>query len=419
MSSTPTDGEGRGGASRPSDAAARDERAPRDERELRGALRLLHGAVFLASFDRLAIAPLLLLIALDLGVPVEQVAVVATLYFVGYGATQVLWGFASDRLGRVRTVRTALALSVVAGAVSAMAPDVVVLAVARLVAGAAYAAVFPTAIIYIGDSLPPHRRHGPLTDLMAVSAVGMATATVVAAGIADLVGWRAAFGAPAVAAAVLVVLLRRVPEPAADLPRQRPAASLAAVLLRPWPVAVLLLVLVEGMVLVGVLTYLPALLQRTGMSTTGSGLVTAGYGLAVMLAAPLVKRLAGAGMSATRRLAVGGTLATWAYVALLVDQAWFGVLAACVLLAAGWAFMHTTLQTWVTEVAPGARATAVSLFASGLFLGGAAWTAIGAAPFASGAFTGYLAAGAVLSAALGAAATSLHRSYDRAAATHA
>lgn len=400
----------RGDSEVPGDSEAPGSRsAEPEERELRGALRLLHSAVFLASFDRLAIAPLLLPIALDLDVPVEQVAAVATLYFVGYGATQVLWGFASDRLGRVRTVRIALALSVLSGVVGILAPTVGVLAVARLVAGAAYAAVFPTAIIYIGDSLPAHRRHGPLADLMAVSAVGMATATLVAAGIADLSGWRAAFAAPTAAAVVLVVLLRRVPEPAGDAPRQRPGASLAAVLLRPWPVVVLVLVLVEGMVLVGVLTYLPALLQRAGMSATGSGLVTAGYGVAVLLAAPLVKRLARAGMSAPLRLGTGGVLATAAYVALLLDQEWVGVLAACVLLAGAWAFMHTALQSWITEVAPGARATAVSLFASGLFLGGAAWTALGAAPFASGRFTGYLVAGAVLSAALGVAATWLHR----------
>jgi MFS transporter, YNFM family, putative membrane transport protein len=382
-----------------------------DERRLRGALRLLHSAVFLASFDRLAIAPLLILIAVDLDVPVQQVAVVATLYLIGYGLTQVVWGFASDRLGRVRTVRIALLLAVLAGLGSALAPGIVALGVARFVAGAAFAAVFPAAIIYIGDSLPAHRRHGPLADLMTVSAVGMATATLVAAGIADLSGWRAAFAAPTVAAAVLVVLLRRVPEPAVDLPRQKPGASLVAVLLRPWPVTVLVLVLVEGMVLVGILTYLPALLQRGGMSTTGSGLVTAGYGAAVMLAAPLVKRLARTGMSAERRLVTGGALAAAAYGALLLDQAWVGVLAACVLLAGAWAFMHTSLQTWVTEVAPGARATAVSLFASGLFLGSAAGTALGAAPFASGRLTGLLVAGAAVSATLGVAAARLHGAY--------
>src|SRR5690606_2309906 len=118
------------------------------------------------------------------------------------------------------------------------------------------------------------------------------------------------------------------PEPEATHARQRPGAALAAVLLRPWPVAVLVLVLVEGMLLLGVLTYLPALLQRAGMGTTLSGLVTAGYGLAVMVATPLVKRLGRGGMSPARMLAWGGVLSTGAYVALLADRDWPGVLVA-------------------------------------------------------------------------------------------
>lgn len=388
-----------------------DVHRPENGRALRRALHLLFAAAFIASFDRLIITPLLFPMARDLDVPVEQIAAVATVYFVGYGLMQVVWGFVSDRIGRVRTMRVALTLAALAGLATILAPGVLVLGVARFVAGAAFAAVFPGTIIYIGDSLPPDRRHGPLADLMAVSALGMAAATVVTAALNDLAGWRVALAVPTVVATVVVVLVARVPEPEATHARQRPGAALAAVLLRPWPVAVLVLVLVEGMLLLGVLTYLPALLQRAGMGTTLSGLVTAGYGLAVMVATPLVKRLGRGGMSPARMLAWGGVLSTGAYVALLADRDWPGVLVACVLLAGAWAYMHPTLQTWVTEVAPEVRATAVSLFASSLFLGSAAWTAIGAAPFAADDLVGYLVVGTALSVALGVAAWWLRRSY--------
>jgi MFS transporter, YNFM family, putative membrane transport protein len=50
--------------------------------------------------------------------------------------------------------------------------------------------------------------------------------------------------------------------------------------------------------------------------------------------------------------------------------------AGTVLLGAGWAFMHSTLQTWATDMAPDARATAVSLFATMLFSGSALGAAI-------------------------------------------
>jgi MFS family permease len=42
------------------------------------------------------------------------------------------------------------------------------------------------------------------------------------------------------------------------------------------------------------------------------------------------------------------------------------------LLGLAWAAMHSSLQTWATEVLPAARATVVSLFAGSLFLGSAA-----------------------------------------------
>ena len=45
---------------------------------------------------------------------------------------------------------------------------------------------------------------------------------------------------------------------------------------------------------------------------------------------------------------------------------------AMALLGITWIFMHTTLQTRATEIAPAARATGISLFAFSLFLGSSA-----------------------------------------------
>jgi MFS family permease len=41
------------------------------------------------------------------------------------------------------------------------------------------------------------------------------------------------------------------------------------------------------------------------------------------------------------------------------------------LLGVAWAFMHSSFQTWATQVVPAARAAAVSLFAGFLFVGSA------------------------------------------------
>lgn len=354
-------------------------------------LRLLHVGTFLSSFDRLLIAPLLLPIAVDLDVPVERVAAMATVYLFGYGLMQVVWGVVSDRLGRVRTMRLALAIAAVAGAATTLAPTIDSLVAARLVAGAAFAASVPGALIYIGDMVPLRERHGPLTDLMTATALGMASATVVGAALADLVSWRVAFAIPAVLVAVVVVAMRRLPEPPA-VPRRALLAPLGSVLRSRWPLVVLGFAFVEGMLFLGILTYLPATLQAGGMGTTLSGVLAATYGVCVGLFAAVVKRLARR-TSPARLIATGVATGIGAYGALVTDQGPAGVTVASVLLAASWAFTHSTMQKWATEVAPAARATVVSLFASSLFLGSSAWTALGAGYVAAGRFETYFALG--------------------------
>src|SRR5690625_6826710 len=84
------------------------------------------------------------------------------------------------------------------------------------------------------------------------------------------------------------------------------------------------------MVLLGVLNYLPTSLQFEGMSTAGSGLVTAAYGIGIVVFSRVVKVLS-TSLPATRLIAVGGVLGTFAYVALVVDQALVGVLLGSIL----------------------------------------------------------------------------------------
>ena len=57
-----------------------------------------------------------------------------------------------------------------------------------------------------------------------------------------------------------------------------------------------------------------------------------------------------------------------------------------VLFGLAWAPMHSSLQTWATEVLPSARATVVSLFAGSLFAGSALSATSRAGPAEAGRF---------------------------------
>ncbi|WP_104523703.1 MFS transporter [Blastococcus atacamensis] len=343
----------------------------------RSQLRGLQGVNLVSSLDRSTIAPMLLVIAADLRVSVAEVTLVASVYYLTYGLMQPVWGIVSARIGTVRTLRLTLIGAAVVGIASSLSPDVVVLAVLRSIAGGLFAAAIPASLVYVGTTVPVERRQQPLADLMAGVAVGMAVATVAAGWAAELISWRWAFAVTAVAGGVLAFLLRTLPE----LPRvpgaARPVRALLAAVREPWTALVLALGFVEGAALTGVFTFVAPGVEESITGGAGlAGTVVAAFGVSVLLFTRVVRPLSRR-LSTPTLLVIGGAAGSAGFGVLVVQRGLVGGVLACVLLGAAWAFMHSTLQTWATSVAPAARAQVVSLFAACLFLGGSTGAALG------------------------------------------
>lgn len=359
---------------------------------------LLQLVAVTSTLDRFAIAPMLVAIAADFAVPLTQVVPAATAYFLAYGLLQPVWGIISDHRGRVATMRLALGLAAACGLASALAPSVALLAVARALAGACFAAAIPTTLVYVGDAVPAARRHGAVTDIMTGVAAGTALASLGAGFVAQELSWRWAFGLTAAVAAVLCGVLRYLPEP----PREPAAPALAGirlVLTRPWPLLVLGIGFAEGFILLGLFTFIPAALEYSGSSTGVAGAVAGSYGLAVLVFARVVKRLS-ATQPAARLIAFGGSCAIAGFGLLAARQSVPVVLLACLVLGAAWAFLHSSIQTWATSVAPRARATAVSFFAAALFAGSSGGAAAGGMLAGGAAYRELFGLGAVLAVPL-------------------
>jgi predicted MFS family arabinose efflux permease len=173
-----------------------------------------------------------------------------------------------------------------------------------------------------------------------------------------------------VAALVLTVLLRRLPEPPRTRTHRTLLTPLVAVARSRTTVLVLGLAFVEGAVLLGVLTLLPPAVEAAGASTALAGAVTGVYGLAVFVAAGLVGRLSRR-VHPSWLIGLGAGSAVAACAVLAVSRAPAVALGVTLLLGLAWTAMHSSLQTWATEVLPAARATVVSLFAGSLFIGSA------------------------------------------------
>lgn len=358
---------------------------------------------------------MLVTIAASFGASLTKAAAMASVYYLLYGGMQPVWGMLSDRIGRVRVMRLTLFGAAVAGVISALAPSLNVLIGARALAGGLFAAVVPAALVYVGDTVKMDSRQKALADLMAASAVGTALATVCGGVAAHLEVWRAAFATPALAGGALALFMARLPEPesfSVEENREGPLVQLGRVVRKPWAIVVIGAAMVEGAVLLGCITFLAPFMESGGTSPTIAGLIVALYGVAVLSWTRVVKYLTGY-LGPSLLILVGGAMLAAGCASGAWVQPPVGAGLAAVLIGGGFAFMHSTLQTWATEVVPEARATVISLFAAALFAGSGVSAAL-AAPLAdSGRYGLLFTTAAVISAILVTFATLARWSYER------
>ncbi|WP_324652009.1 MFS transporter [Georgenia sp. H159] len=368
-------------------------------------------ASFVSAFDRLALTPILIDISEDLGEPLPAVLGVATLYLFAYALMQWGWGVLFGRLGRARTLRLSLLIAAACGIVTAASTNLALLAISRTLSGAALAAVIPAALVYIGDTVPARNRQGPLADIMIATAVGMAAGTLVPGLLAEYATWRLSFVLVFAVAILSIVAIRSIVDPPlSDDAVVGSWRALRYIFAIPQARLVLLFVFVEGVVVIGVLSVLPTVLQLNGVTAAVAGLTTAAYGVAVLLFAPILKRAANV-LQLPTMLGLGGVFGVLAYVAMSIDQSTSGVLIGAVFLAGTWAFMHTSMQNWATRVAPGARPLMISVFAGLLFLGSSIGTAIGMMFAGTGDFSIYFVGGLLTMTGVGVGAYAAIRSY--------
>lgn len=330
-------------------------------------LALLAG-VFISTFARFLMPPMLLAMSTDFDVTLAVISLAASAYFLTYGLAQPVWGIVSDRIGRVAVMRTALLLSAVLDALSAIPMPIGAFVVMRALSGACMAGVFPAALIYVGDAISdPRDRQPRIALLMSGVAMGITLGTLAAGLGVETIGWRAFYLVTAALSALVAAYVSRVPEPprAPSLPIRR---SFSIVLSDGWSWLLYALVFVEAGILLGGFAMIPASIELAGNSPAVAGLLTAGYGVSVLVMSAIARYLS-ARLAAATLLVIGGAGAIIGFGLLAVEISPLLVIASVILLGVAWVFMHSTLQTWATSLTAEARATAVSLFAGFMFLG--------------------------------------------------
>lgn len=338
--------------------------------------RLLYIGSFIAYADRFGLAPTLVSISEDLDESLAAVTVMATVYFFLYGALQPVYGILSDRVGRVLVMRCALVGMSVASAGAALAPTLIALIVAKALVASFAAAIVPTSLVYLGDRVALDRRQHVIANFLSAGSIGTVLATLGAGLAARFATWRLVFLVPALLGIVLAHALAHLPESVSSNQETRPLIQVRHVFSHPWALFLIILAAAEGAFMLGFLTFLAPALEADGESAAVAGLVTAAYGVAVFGGLQVVKRLVRrSSLSPATLIGTGGATLVIAYLIAAADQGVVNILLASVLIGLGYALLHSTLQTWATDVVPEARGTAVSFFVTAVFSGAAVGTA--------------------------------------------
>ncbi len=315
--------------------------------------------------------PLLPIVAAEFAVTVGVAGTIVTAYAVPYGLFQLAYGPLGDRHGKLRVIALTLGCSAFCIVGSAYAASLSALTVWRFLTGLTMAATIPLSMAYIADNVAYEGRQAAIGRYLSGLVLGQIVGGGLAGILADRLGWRPVFGSLGVLTALIAwaVMVEARQRPVA-VPGARPARLRYRDLLRdPKARDVLLAVGLEGMCVFGSLAYMGAMLRaRFDLSLTMIGVCLIGFGLGGLLYSVAVRFLV-ATLAQRGMVVFGGVAMGHGLIVLAIAPVWWWAIPLLTLMGFGFYMMHNTLQTLATELAPGARGTAVALFAFTMFAG--------------------------------------------------
>lgn len=312
-------------------------------------------------------------------VSLAQAAQVVAMFAVVYGLAQLFYGPLGDRMGKFRIVTFATIACCVGSIMAVFAASLDLLVLARVMMALGAAAIIPLSMAWIGDAVAHDHIQETLARVGLGTTLGIVGGQLVGGLLTDTLGWRWAFGFMTLLFGIVGSLLY------ADLRRQQAApvvvsntpllvrpgfvAQALIIITGPWSRIVLLVAFVEGAAGFGVLAIWASHLHRVlGLSLSAAGAIVALFGLGGMIymvvARHLIRRLGQRGLAL-----LGVCLVGLSALVLGFTPYWIFTIPASMLAGLGFFMFHNTMQINATQMTPAARGTAVSLFASALFLG--------------------------------------------------
>lgn len=272
-------------------------------------------ATFLASGNGVSLAPFLLEMARDLGTDLAAVGNLVAILSVSWGATSLVAGAASDRLGRKPILLAGLLILVVSPLGVALSDGYGWVAAWRLLGGVGGGAFMGTVFATVSDRFPPAERGRSLGWIITGQSLSLVFGVPMLTLIGSVAGWRGALAAHGIAtlvAAVTVLVL--VPRGTARRADQQVPAAAVLRLLGPRVLALLAAGTTERLCYAAVTVFLATyLLTAYDVSyqelAIGLGVVALGNLLGNVVGGQLTDRLPARPLVFAASLAATGLLA--------------------------------------------------------------------------------------------------------------
>ncbi|WP_351225634.1 MFS transporter [Streptomyces sp. NPDC002133] len=194
-------------------------------------------AVFAFALLQSLISPVLPTLQGELDTTQNLIAWVMTAFLLSASICTPVVGRLGDRYGKDRVLVASLIALAAGSAISALAPDITLMIVGRVVQGVG-GGVLPLAFGIIRDELPREKTPGAIGFAAALAAVGGGVGIVLAGPLTDAFGIRSLFWIPTALTAVAAAAARAVVPPSPSRSRS-PISWLATALMAGWLVALL------------------------------------------------------------------------------------------------------------------------------------------------------------------------------------
>jgi predicted MFS family arabinose efflux permease len=336
-------------------------------------LNLMAFVVFATSLFMRSVDPVIPQIASGLNVESTTAALLSTGFTLPYALIQPVLGALADMFSKTRLISICMLILGLTTIACGFATNFETLMTLRVLAGITAGGVFPIALAVAGDRVPVAQRQVAIGKLLFAAMSGNLLGASGAGVIGDLIGWRGVFFATGaidlIALAFALPGFRGMNETPGRFDLSSFIPNYRAVFGNPLAKYCFGAVFLEAIFLFGVFPYMAVLLRSEGVTSASiAGVVIAGFGVGGLIYTIMVSRLLNT-FGERRLMAAGGMLMAFGLVVIAQRMPWPVEFANFVLLGFSFYFLHGCLQVYVTELAPGARASATAGHSFFFFIG--------------------------------------------------